>query len=240
MSADLAIIIPTLNEAGYIGKTLEVAQGNLSGNYRVEFVLVDAGSFDGTVDLVSGKVDKIHTDPALQGRKYESLNFGANRAQSKYLLFLDADCLLPKNFDQFIMETLSQNNVVGGAFEFAMERKGGWLSLGLAFNKTRYRVSKNYFGDQGFFCKRSVFEEVGGFPKEPIMEAAFLCRLLRKKGKLKLIKHPVVSSVRRFESGGILKVLIFDLYVWIHFILGLSVRRFAAGYWEENRERGRK
>jgi hypothetical protein len=79
----------------------------------------------------------------------------------------------------------------------------------------RYRVDGLYFGDQGIFCLKSAFEELGGYPKEPLMEAAFFCRVMKKYAKMRLIKASIISSSRRFERGGVWIVFFKDLLIWM-------------------------
>ena len=152
------------------------------------------------------------------------------------VLFLDADCQVPRGYDQLILDAVKKKNVIGGAFEFAMERGGPVHKLAEWFNRTRYRLTQNYFGDQGIFCLKIVFDEIGGYPDQPIMEAAYFCQMLRKKGKLKLIKQPLVSSIRRFEKGGVFNVLLKDGWIWVQFLLGMDISKYAKSYWNENQK----
>ena len=172
----------------------------------------------------------------MAGFKYKSLNVGAGLAEGSFLFFLDADCLVPKGYDELIKKALNMDDVVGGAFEFQIEQGGFMLFWAQWFNRTRYRITQNYFGDQGVFCRKETYARIGGYPDQPIMEAAFFCRNLRKIGKLKLINSPVISSVRRFEKG-VFSVLLKDALIWVQFLIGMDIKKHAKGYWKENKER---
>ncbi|MEO9966681.1 MAG: glycosyltransferase family 2 protein [Reichenbachiella sp.] len=234
---DLSIIIPTLNEAGYIGKTLDTLHQKKSGQLDLEIIVIDAGSSDDTMGMVKGKVDILDQDPALKGAKYKSLNRGGNLANGKVLLFLDADSHVPIDFDLLISEYLNRPNTVGGAFEFEMDGKGVIYRFTEWLNRIRYRLDGKYFGDQAIFCNKSVFEKTKGFPSKPIMEAAYFCRAMRKYGRVGLIKSKVLTSARRFQEGNVYKVLALDAFIWIQFTLGLCVDRYATEYWKENERR---
>ena len=132
------------------------------------------------------------------------------------------------------MTVLSSGKVVGGAFEFQMNERGFSYGIIELINRIRYRLYADYFGDQGLFCTKDVFDQLGGFPDQPIMEAAYMCRLLRTKGKLKLAKPKLISSVRRFENGGKWTVFFKDAIIWIQFLLGMNIKRYADGYWAKN------
>jgi len=237
---DLSIIIPTLNEGNYIGKTLRHLFRNLSNDLDVELILVDGGSIDNTMKIIKKHDVSLYEMSDFLGKKYLSLNFGAVKAKGKYLMFLDADCLVPKHFDTLIAEVLEDKKNVGGAFEFKMEGKGLLYRTIEFINRIRYRIKKRYYGDQGIFCRKSTFETCGGFPENPIMEAAYFCDNISKIGKLTLIKMKIVSSVRRFEQGNVLKVMTKDTLIWIQFLLGLNISKYAPQYWKENVQRGQK
>lgn len=232
---DLSVIIVTLNEEKYILKTISTAREQLSGNCEVEFILVDAGSSDRTVDVSRSYFDKVFEDPKMAGYKYLSLNEGARLASGKVLHFLDADCIVPKDYDQLIMNAFADERVVGGAFEFKIDRSDLSYLIIQRINRIRYRLTQNYFGDQGIFCTRNVFDQLGGFPKEPIMEAAYFCSKLRHEGRLRLVKQPLLTSARRLDKGGVWTVFFFDTRVWLRFLLGLSTAEFANSYWEKNK-----
>lgn len=232
----LSIIIPTLNEAQGIQRTIEVLKSHLYDASSVEIIVVDAGSMDRTVEIVASLVDQVVVHPEFIGVKYLSLRRGAKLAKGDVLLFLDADCWLPKYFDQLVIDAIC-GSVVGGAFEFRM--KGFRLDFKLLewLNQIRYRIDKKYFGDQALFCSKEAYMKIGGFPDEPLMETAFLCRELLRIGEMKLIKKSVISSTRRFSQKPY-KIFIKDFWIWTRFTFNLSVRSYATDYWKENIRRG--
>lgn len=238
LPVDLSIIIPTLNEEKYIGNTLTHLYENLSDKYTWEILIIDNGSVDRTTSIAKGHIVSIYKKPEFIGKKYLSLNFGASQAKGKNLLFLDADCILPKHFDNSVMEILEKNSVAGGAFEFKMNGKGLFYRIIEGINRLRYRIESRYYGDQGIFCTKKAFDKCNGFPEKPIMEAAYFCDELSKVGKLKLAKSNIISSIRRFKKGGVLKVMAQDTYIWIQFLLGIDISRYATQYWQENKNRG--
>lgn len=229
----LSVIIPTLNEEYYIRGTLDALMAGLIKGTECEVIVVDSGSNDKTLEYLKNRRVISVQKPEFKGFKFKSLNYGASLAKGNVLLFLDADSFLMHGFDEQIDKTLREN-VVGGAFEYCSENRSFSFRLVQALNRARYRVDQNYFGDQGIFCTKEAFETVGGYPEEPIMEAAYFCKKLRSLGKLKLIKLPLITSSRRFEKGGIWRVFFKDTWIWIQFLLGLDISRYASKYWQEN------
>ncbi|UXX78353.1 TIGR04283 family arsenosugar biosynthesis glycosyltransferase [Reichenbachiella carrageenanivorans] len=235
---DLSIIIPTLNESAYIQRTLSSIRSRASGRFSYEIIIVDAGSTDDTKSIAARLVDVFYEDAHLAGAKYKSLNKGAAMAKGDDLLFLDADTLLPLAFDLHIKQVLEDSKIVGGAFEFQMDGQRRIYRIIEWINRMRYRIDQRYFGDQGIFCRRADFWQLGGYPPEPIMEAAYFCKRMSQQGRLALVKSPILTAARRFEAGQVFRVFFKDTWIWIQFTLGLDVKKYASAYWQENKNRG--
>ena len=230
----LSVIIPTLNEEEALPKTVECVRLQADDPAGLEIIVVDAGSRDRTAVLARSLQVPIYINPELKGLKYASLNFGVAQSQGDVVLFLDADTYLPKGFDTFIRHEMTYPKCVGGAFEFRFSSHNFLLWLIEQINRIRYRVDRRYFGDQAIFCRKSVFQSVGGYPDQPIMEAAFLCELLSRQGRLHLIQRSIYTSPRRFLAGGIMPVFLLDFRIWLCYWLRLDIRRFAKHYWSMN------
>ncbi len=235
----LSVIIPTLNEAGYLGRTIEEIYSKATLGEPPEVIVVDTGSTDGTTQIASELGVRLFNFEGAPGRG-QALNEGASHASGGALLFLDADTIPPEGYDEAIVEALRDSLVVGGAFEFALDGSRLIFRVVEAVNRAHYRLLKLYNGDQGIFVRASVFSQVGGYPPSRLLEGYQLSRVLKRKGKLALIKRKMTTSPRRFVEGGVLRVIAKDLYIWFLDFLGRPVDRFADAYWADNRERGNK
>ncbi|MEP0985783.1 glycosyltransferase [Ekhidna sp.] len=230
----ISIIIPTLNEEEYLRKTILHTINKSFNRDELELIIVDAGSRDDTLESIKDLGVTTFTKPEFALKKFESLNYGVSKSHGELVMFLDADTLLPEHFDALIESKMKQNKVVGGAFEFAFERPDWKLSLVTILNRIRYRFGKVFYGDQAVFVKKEVLDEIGGVPEEPLMETAYLCKALRKRGKLTIIRPALKTSPRRFKTYGFFNVAWFDLNMLIRFNLGLSVSSYAKKYWGKN------
>ncbi len=230
----ISIIIPTLNEEKFLPKTIECIFQHAKNTDYLEVLVVDAGSTDQTVRIAEELEAKVFSKPEFQLKKYQSLNHGISCAKGETLIFLDADTILPKEFDLKVLKALEQPQVVGGAFEFSFENSDWKLSLLQLFNRIRYRFGQMYYGDQAIYCSKSAAESIGGYPEKELMESAYFCKRLLSVGKLRLIKSPVKTSARRFNNYGFFKVFWFDFTMWIRFGLGLSVDEYGKKYWSVN------
>jgi len=228
----LSVVIPALEEEDYLPRTLRCLCQRALDTESLEILVIDAGSADKTVNIAKQYTDKVFVRPAVRGMKFRSLQLGVEEARADTILFVDADTLVPRHFDRLILEAMKQENVAGGAFGFSFDQRGVLPGVISWANSVRYRSGKIFFGDQGVFCHRALAWKAGGIPKEPLMEAAYFCRALKKHGKMVIINSPVKTSFRRFAEHGVLKVLWFDAMMWIRFVLRLPVRSFASRYWD--------
>ncbi|AHM58584.1 family 2 glycosyl transferase [Flammeovirgaceae bacterium 311] len=236
----LSIIIPTCNEEDYLQKTLNAASNHASGKHGIEILVIDCGSTDGTTDIIRQKSVVVVTNPMLAGKKWASLRMGARLAQGDVFLFLDADTLLPPDYDVAIANVLQNERIIGGAFEFSFVEKSPLLSLVTYINRIRYRFRKRFYGDQGIFVRRTAYVISGGWPERQLMEAAYFCKKLQEHGKLALIQPAVRTSARRFIQGGVLKVFFKDIRIWWEDLIGKDVERYGEQYWQHNQKKSGK
>jgi glycosyltransferase involved in cell wall biosynthesis len=116
----LSVIIPTLNEAENIPRTLKIVQAVAN----VEAIVVDGGSRDSTVEVAAALGAKVLVSTG--GRSHQ-MNVGAAAANGSILLFLHADTELPQEFDVLVQQTLLKQNVVAGAFDLKIDGANPWL-----------------------------------------------------------------------------------------------------------------
>ena len=234
---NISIIIPTLNEADYLASTIEcLRQSSSSDN---EIIVIDSGSTDLTCEIAGKLGVKFLNYQGNTLGKAHVLNEAAEFASGDVFLFVDADTLVPAEFDKSIAAVMADQGVVGGAFEFSLDGPEFGLRVVELINRTRYRVRQRFYGDQGIFVRAEVFKRVGGYPEIPLFETAHLCKNLRKCGKLKLIKKNIKTSPRRFLGGGIYRVLWGDIKLWFLDLIGMSVDKYAGPYWKENELRSK-
>lgn len=69
-----------------------------------------------------------------------------------------------------IDQVLAKAEVVGGAFEFLFAERAWSLRILTVLNRLRYRMTRNYYGDQGLFVRAETFRRLGGFRDAALME----------------------------------------------------------------------
>ncbi len=227
----VSIVIPTLNEAVCLGRTLR--QLSLLDPPAWEVLVVDGGSEDETVTIAQAAGAQVITS-GQRGRSAQ-MNQGAEASTGEILCFLHADTSVPDDLVAIIEQTLADKTIACG----------GFISLMVGSVTTRWGVSlhnylKTYyaplifrpylffkglrllFGDQVMFCRRRDFWHVGGFDSAiPILEEADLCLKLVQLGRIRQVNRIVQSSDRRVARWGSLKAT--AIYLYIGFLWGLGV-----------------
>ncbi|MDY7049062.1 MAG: TIGR04283 family arsenosugar biosynthesis glycosyltransferase [Microcystis panniformis WG22] len=212
----LSIIIPTLNEELRIAATLkQIGAG-------VEIIVVDGGSTDKTREIAEQLGAKVIISPS-KGRAFQ-MNLGAKIAKGDILLFLHGDTLLPQNYQEQIINTLSQSGIVAGSFELKIDGEEKPLRLVEKLVNWRSRWLSLPYGDQGIFLKASILTDLGGFLELPIMEDFELIQRLKKRGKIAIVSAPVITSARRWQKLGVGKTTLVNQLVIIGYYLKIPPR----------------
>jgi rSAM/selenodomain-associated transferase 2 len=197
---EISIIIPTLNEEKTISQCLKTVV-NIPG---IEIIVSDGGSTDSTVEI-AGQHRDVKVVHSQAGRSIQ-MNNGAACVRGEILLFLHADCILPREDVLKIRQIFDSGKFVGGAFQIRLlsdKFTYRWLEMGINFRSMAFKLP---YGDQGLFVKRSIFEKLGGFREIPVCEDLdFVCRLRRKYGEIAILNGRISSSVRTWKNRGIFR-----------------------------------
>lgn len=223
----IALIIPTLNEAATIGRTLTQAVAQEFD----EIIVSDGGSTDPTPAMVQACCDRVPSArlvTASPGRARQ-MNAGAAASRSDVLLFLHADTELPPNAKALIEATLSNPNAVSGRFDVRFDRPSRWGRMISWFMNRRSRMTGIATGDQAIFVRRSVFDRLGGFTDIPLMEDIDFSRRIKRHGAMAAVPEPVITSFRRWEQNGPLRTI---LLMWtLRFLYWLGVSPHHLNRW---------
>jgi rSAM/selenodomain-associated transferase 2 len=219
----ISIIVPMLNEEPTIVSTIAA----LHSFARAEVIVVDGGSTDRTREIISCTPAKLLSAPRGRARQ---MNAGAQEAQGDVLLFLHADTRLPPSALSDIQHALEDPTCVGGRFDVKLDRQEWVFRLIGKLINVRSRLTKSATGDQAMFVRRTVFEEVGGFPSLPLMEDIALSRLLKRKGRVACLRSQVVTSARRWEQEGVWRTVLKMWAFRLLFLAGVSPMRLKRFY----------
>ena len=218
---ELSLIIPAYNEAEVIKATLGAINEAIASEF-VEILVVCNGCTDNTAEIAKKAGANVLTISDKGAAK--ASNFGAKRATTDTLLFLDADTIIAKNLLQKVREAVA-NNYIGGRTVVKWEGKGIMPRL---FSLVSYVHPYKYGG----FCfvDKSVFESIGGYKEGTYGFDFDLGKRVSRHGKTVFIRDShVLTSSRRFEDEGWLRHmwLATKRYCIDHIVRGKGVKQYS-------------
>ncbi len=202
----ISIIIPACNEENYLEATINSIKSQNFKDY--EIIVVCDGCTDNTDKMAEKLADKV---VILKERKGPATakNEGVKLSKYNKLIFLDADTKITFG----VLEEVS--NALNKKFY-------GTCKIKPDSNKLKHRIMmaiKNLyplpFTNGIVFCTKEVFSKVGGFSDLKKGEDGNFVKKLNKENEFLLLKTPVISSTRRFDNKGYLKVMLYWIKEYI-------------------------
>lgn len=221
----VSIIIPVLNEEKKLKNFLTILE-NIKG--EKEIILVDGRSTDNTASI-AGKYTKVLFSE--RGRS-KQMNKGAKYAEGNVLWFLHADSIVDPNSINYIEKVIEDKNIGGGFSLYFYDFNTLFMRYISRTSNIRAEKFGIYFGDQGLFIRKDIFEKLGGYADIDIMEDLELSLRLRKMGKMKLLRYGIGTSARRFKNRGPIKTHILMHKLRILYFLGVSPEKLNKMYRE--------
>jgi rSAM/selenodomain-associated transferase 2 len=222
-TASIAVIVPVLNEVERLPGLLKMLNG-LNVN---EVVLVDGGSEDGSQKLLGQS--EFRWLQSKKGRASQ-MNAGASICQSEILLFLHADTEVDAAAMASARDAMADSEVVGGRFDLKLSGRHPMLRLIEQMINLRSRFTKISTGDQAMFVRRKLFEKLGGFSDQPLMEDVEFSRRLKQQGRVACLHDRVTTSSRRWEQSGMLRTILLMWKLRFLYWTGVSPERLARIY----------
>jgi len=220
----VAVIVPVLNEArllpAFIGRCLRAGAD--------ELIFADGGSTDATMDILRGAgVHRVSSGP---GRAAQ-MNRAAAECSSDILLFLHVDTSICSSHVEAVREAMMDMRVAGGRFDVRLSGRHPGLRIIEFFINWRSRLTRISTGDQAMFVRRSVFERLGGFADQPLMEDVELSRRLKRAGRIACLRRRVETSSRRWEERGIARTVWQMWWIRLRYWLGANPVRLHRLYY---------
>jgi len=213
----ISVIIPAFNEANYITETLNrlaAAEQRFKSvaDSVVQILVVDNASTDRTAEIARQAGATIIYESEHNIARVR--NAGAAKALHDFLVFLDADTLVPPELLIEIARTMTNPICIGGAVDCLHQTNRIVIRAYLRF----WRILGLILGAaQGAcqFCRASVFRELGGYDEtwylgEDVDFYWRMKRLARQRDMLTLLIRDlqVVPSPRRWDLWPHWRILI--------------------------------
>ncbi|NDQ58882.1 MAG: glycosyltransferase family 2 protein [Acidipila sp.] len=219
--------MPVYNEAEILACALEKLR---LVAHDCSVIVVDGNSTDQTASIARNFFPTESTNVPSRGAQMDcgSRRLRACEPPVNVLLFLHADSQLPPEFSQAIRRALADPRVVGGCFR--MEFESSRLMLRIYSWFTRFPGRFLHFGDQGYFVRGEIFEEMGGYHAMPFLEDVDFQRRLRRRGRFLVLPATILTSARRFLRCGIVRQQVKNFLIVTLFELGVPASRLARLY----------
>src|SRR6266508_2005880 len=193
-----SFIIPAHNEELELAATLDaICAAASQAAQRYEIILIDDASTDGTAEIASraaARVIRINRRQIAASR-----NAGGRAAQGEYLFFVDADTRINRVHVTQGLAAL-EAGYAGGSARVALD---GFIPI---WGRVLLRAfGAFYFGlnlgaGAFLFTTRRNFEAIGGFDEQYFAgEEVYFSLALRKLGRFKVLREPIVTSGRKLR-----------------------------------------
>src|SRR5436190_5101990 len=194
----ISFIVPAYNEELELSSTIAAICAAVSGaDQAYEIIVVDDASTDATAKIATAagaRVISINRRQIAAAR-----NAGAYAARGAYLFFVDADTRInPRHVDEAIAALKA--GYAGGSARVVMD---GFMPLwGRIFVRVFCTL---YFGlnlgaGAFLFTTRRNFYAIGGFDEQYFVgEEVYFSLELRKLGRFKVLREPIVTSGRKLR-----------------------------------------
>ena len=207
---EVSVVIPTKNNADILEKCLKSIQSMDYPREKLEVIIVDGHSTDGTVEIARKYGCRVIFED--RGTISYARDVGVKHAKGKFIAFTDADCAVDRKWIKELIKHFNNDKIaaVGGPnltpdddTEFA-KCVGLVLSFlskpGARYGLTGGRVREIYHNPTcNVMYRKKVLEEVGGFNHDLItVDDEELDYRIRKRGyKILYTPHAVVYHYRR-------------------------------------------
>ena len=231
--ATVSIIIPVLNEADNLPLLFDNI--NRLNPKPQQVILVDGGSNDDSIDIIQSFINKLIPDIDWQmteskaGRALQ-MNTGAALATGEVLLFLHADTQLPLHAIDSVSEAMKRAE--WGRFDVQIASRQLTLRLVSQMINWRSRLSGIATGDQAIFISQSLFERIGNYPNQALMEDVELCKQIKGITKPACLKGKVITSARRWQQHGTWQTIILMWHLRFDYWRGVSADNIKARYYK--------
>lgn len=225
MSADVAIVVPVLDDAA----ALELLLARISAwpHGPDEVVVVSAGPSEAVEQVCGAHGARLVIGKASRGAQ---LDRGARVASARVLWFLHADAA-PADGALAAIERAVAEGAESGCFRFEFEGPSTWRKRLLAtLVGWRVRLGGTPYGDQGLFVLRDAYRACGGFPDQPLFEEVTLVRALRRRGSFRALDVALPVSARRWQRDGWWTRTCHNRWLALCYMLGVPVERLARAY----------
>jgi rSAM/selenodomain-associated transferase 2 len=196
----LSIVVPVLNEASGLSCFLRHLRDRVPDD---EVIVVDGGSTDGTWQLAQSLRAELVFEllRAPRGRGSQ-MNAGVRASSGDLLWFLHADSQLEPGCLGTMKVAAADPALAGGCFRLRISAGQLLYRVSDSLGNLGVHLFRIALGDHGIFCRRAIFDQIGGYQEVPLMEDARFYRSLARYGSVRQLRPHITTSARAYERHG--------------------------------------
>ncbi len=204
-----SIVTTCLNSAHTIQKTIESILSQ-QGPFEIEYIITDAGSKDGTLDIIRSYGDRIRLIDAKGLNQSQGINLGLRESSGEVVAFLNADDLYEKDTLSEVARlfSLSPNKkwLVGRCriidesdreFHRWITDYKGWLLRHYSYFTL---LIENYICQPAVFFRREILTDYGYFSEDEnfVMDYEYWLRIGHENQPI--VCNSFLAAFRRIEG----------------------------------------
>lgn len=217
---DVSVLVPVWNEAARIRETVATMRAQQFPG-RVEFLLIDGRSGDGTRDILDRLArddDRIRVLDNPQRGIPHALNIGLRHARGRFIARMDAHALYPSDYLARGVRRLQRggaDHVSGLALPHGVDAGSRRIALALGSRlgvggaQFRRRVVEETETDAGFtgVWRRETLERLGGWREDWVVneDGELAARLRKAGGRIVCVPEMAAHYVPRSTIGALVR-----------------------------------
>jgi glycosyltransferase involved in cell wall biosynthesis len=193
-----SIIILTYNSEKYIRQCLDSIKNLNYNKSNYEVIVADNGSKDKTLDILKEYKAKILHNP---NNISLSRNIAAKKAKGKFLVFIDSDCIVPKD----LLKNASKLDCDCFGSFYIPAKKATWVAKCWLYIEQKKQNKVDWLPGGNIIIKKQLFNEIKGFNINLKTAEDFdLCYRVRKKG-YEIYNDPNLACIHLGQTNTLIK-----------------------------------
>ncbi|HSE96596.1 MAG TPA: glycosyltransferase, partial [Methylomirabilota bacterium] len=199
----VSIVTPSYGQARFLGRTIASVLGQSYPD--LEYIVIDGGSTDGSVDLLQQHGDRIRWTSEPDRGQSHALNKGFARARGEILAYLNADDVLAPGAVERAVTYLRDHpacDMVYGRAWFIDERDRLLEPYPTAPFSFERLMDDNCVCQPATFWRRRIAERVGGFDESLhiALDYQYWIRIVLAGGRIDYLPEVLALSRRHTEA----------------------------------------
>ncbi|MFX0142302.1 MAG: glycosyltransferase [Candidatus Hodarchaeota archaeon] len=205
MYFQIDLVIPTLNSANTIELTLINLSKLKATGIKINIIIIDSGSNDGTIEII--KKHRFKSTYYPKGNMYAAINHGLRLGESHWCTYINSDDLFyPLEFANLLKTFYKENvDIVYGNIDYIDEEGRflhSWNSPPAKYLHALFDSKIMPIPQPGTIFTRKIFENIGGFNERFKYSADldFFLRAYKSKANFAKYKKGTIAAFRLHKS----------------------------------------